>query len=193
MIVIDREGHIHARTGLPMARLLSGIALLGGLWLAGCGGPSPAPPSAGSPAKPAPKAAVPAPAVATPVSAQVVPPEPPYVYVAGNRRDPFRSVIVSSGTKETKDIVQPLQQYAVTELKLVAIVWGPMGTSAMLQTPDGKGYTVRKGATVGKRQGVIKEIKPDQLVVEERFTDLFGERKEQTVVLDLHPPEEKLK
>jgi type IV pilus assembly protein PilP len=75
----------------------------------------------------------------------------------------------------------------------VAIVWGQLGASAMLQTPDGKGYTVKVGTAVGNRDGVVSKIKPDQIVVKERYTDIFGERKDESVVLDLHLPEEGLK
>jgi len=126
---------------------------------------------------------------AAPIPAQA----PAYSYVAGNRRDPFRSIIVSKGKEASVDLVHPLQQYAVKDLKLVAVVWGQLGSSAMLQTPDGKGYTVTVGTSVGNRDGVVSKIKPDQIVVKERYTDIFGERKDESVVLDLHLPEEGLK
>lgn len=118
---------------------------------------------------------------------------PTYTYVAGNRRDPFRSIIISRGKQNSTDLLHPLQQYAVKDLKLVAVVWGQLGAGAMIQTPDGKGYTVYVGTAVGNRDGVVKQIKPDQIVVKERYTDIFGERKEESVVLDLHLPEEGLK
>jgi type IV pilus assembly protein PilP len=115
------------------------------------------------------------------------------MYVAGNRRDPFRSIIVAKGREAAMGLIHPLQQYSVKDLKLVAIVWGQLGASAMLQTPDGKGYTVKVGTAVGNRDGVVSKIKPDQIVVKERYTDIFGERKDESVVLDLHLPEEGLK
>jgi Tfp pilus assembly protein PilP len=130
-------------------------------------------------------AAVPSP----PAAPQV----PPYTYIAGNRRDPFRSIIISSGKQNATDLLHPLQQYAVKDLRLVAIVWGQLGAGAMIQTPDGKGYTVYIGTAIGNRDGVVKQIKPGQIVVKERYTDIFGERKEESVVLDLHLPEEGLK
>lgn len=184
--------------------------LCAGLWLSGCG-PEPTPkvnppkkpvkaPSA--PAKPAeapPSQAAPAPgAQAAPAAGAqtapaATPQEPVYTYVAGNRRDPFRSIIVSRGKEAETSLMHPLQQYAVKDLKLVAVVWGQLGAGAMLQTPDGKGYTVYVGTAVGNRDGVVRQIKPDQVVVKERYTDIFGERKEESVVLDLHLPEEGLK
>jgi len=190
-------------------------AMLACVWLClpGCGGSSPPPapvpkPPVGTKPPAASKTGPAAPVQpATPASTQAVPPAtdtaapapppaqpaPPYTYVAGNRRDPFRSIIVAKGKEAAMDLVHPLQQYAVKDLKLVAIVWGQLGASAMLQTPDGKGYTVKIGTAVGNRDGVVSKIKPDQIVIKERYTDIFGERKDESVVLDLHLPEEGLK
>jgi len=172
------------------------------IWLAGCGGGTEQAPPA-QPVKrppPPPRAGAPTPATAqSPAVAPAEPlsePEPPstsYAYRADNRRDPFRSVIVAGEKLAGEGLLHPLQKYAVRDLHLVAIVWGGFGASAMLQTPDGKGYTVRTGMTVGNREGVVKQIKPDHLVIEERYTDLFGERKEETIKMDLHPQQEGFK
>jgi len=184
------------------------------IWTGGCGGSEPAPaskpatsakpaakaaPAAAKPAAPptaAAKPSLPAPAVPAPAVEPAPPPAPQeqaYVYRAGNRRDPFRSIIVSRERQAEAGLLHPLQQYAVKDLKLVAVVWGQLGAGAMLETPDGKGYTVYVGTNVGNRDGVVKQIKPDQVVVRERYTDIFGEKKEESVVLNLHLPEEGLK
>jgi Tfp pilus assembly protein PilP len=146
-----------------------------------------------SKATPPPASAVPAAPVAAAPSPSAEPQPPSYTYVAGNRRDPFRSIIVAKSKQASMDLMHPLQQYAVRDLRLVAVLWGQLGAGAMLQTPDGKGYTVYVGTAVGNRDGVVKQIKPDQIVIKERYTDIFGERKEDSVVLDLHLPEEELK
>ncbi len=193
----------------------SGVALVvcAWIWLAGCNGGTP-PPPAKPPAPQAKSAPGPAKAASVPVTPPGAPPaqaapasmtpavqpataEPPpeqvYAYRAGHRRDPFRSIIIASGKQAETTLMHPLQQYAVKDLRLVAVIWGQLGAGAMLQTPDGKGYTVYIGTSVGNRDGVVKQIKPDQIVVKERYTDIFGERKEESVVLDLHLPEEGLK
>ncbi|MBI3620601.1 MAG: pilus assembly protein PilP [Nitrospirae bacterium] len=204
--------------GMPatVACRLTGLMLALGacLWLGGCGGgdgaapakaPTPAKPpapakTAPADAKPAATAPAPAPAAQGPAPAmpggQAILAEAAegqsYFYRAGGRRDPFRSIIVSGGAS-TGSMTNPLQQYSVKDLKLIAVIWGQLRTGAMIETPDGKGYTVYVGTTVGNREGVVKQIKPDQLVVREQYTDIFGERKEELVVLDLHLPEEGLK
>jgi type IV pilus assembly protein PilP len=60
----------------------------------------------------------------------------------------------------------------------------------MLQSSDGKGYTVRAGTIVGQNQGVVKEITPKNLIVQETFTDIFGEKKTRDFVFQLHPQED---
>ncbi|MEW6324067.1 MAG: pilus assembly protein PilP [Nitrospirota bacterium] len=196
---------------LVMARwFFSGIVWL---WFAGCGGgeeppatsvqspPSaersspaneqPAPARPGTPAVPRTEPApVPAAPEASSAQGSTSGGEPQYVYRAGNRRDPFRSIVVSGEKVAGEALLHPLQQHAVGDLRLVAIVWGGFGSSAMLQTPDGKGYTVRVGATVGNHEGVVKQIQPDHIVIEEHFTNLFGEREDKTTKLDLHLPKE---
>jgi type IV pilus assembly protein PilP len=187
-------------------------AIVAVVWLAGCGGgsdgqsevltdlpvaaglktppPAPAPAAPASPEPVAPPSAPAGTPEASATAAAPAPAPPLYSYRSENRRDPFRSVIVAGEKLTGEELLHPLQKYAVRDLQLVAIVWGEFGTSAMLKTPDGKGYTVRKGVAVGNRQGVVKRIKPDQVIIEERYTDLFGERKEETITMDLHPSEE---
>ncbi len=111
------------------ARISPWLALAGWLWLAGCGGEA-TQPAESTEALPPPQVAETAvpptsPSLAVPAAAPAEPPgEPPYAYWPGNRRDPFRSVIVSSGKQMSDELLPPLQQYAVSDLKLVAILWG---------------------------------------------------------------------
>jgi type IV pilus assembly protein PilP len=114
-----------------------------------------------------------------------------YTYDSEGRPDPFKSILLT-GTARNQQFVPPLQQREVTEMKLIAIVWGSLGQSAMLQTPDGKGYTVRVGTRVGPNQGRVKKITPREVIVEERYTDVFGETKTREVILELRSSGEKI-
>ncbi len=114
-----------------------------------------------------------------------------YAYDPDNRPDPFKSILLTGITKN-QQFLPPLQQREVAEMKVIAIVWGGLGQSAMLQTPDGKGYTVRVGTRVGPNQGVVKKITPRAVIVDERYTDVFGETKTREVVLELHSSGERV-
>ncbi|HTN44110.1 MAG TPA: pilus assembly protein PilP [Nitrospiria bacterium] len=165
----------------------------------GCvGGSSPPAPPAGKPAAvkhpeaPA-SASAPAspPAVAGEQKAEVSSPPPaPYVYNPEGRRDPFLSILVSAESAKSLRRLPPLLRTEIGELRLIGIVWGGYGYSAMVQTPDGKGYTIRVGTPVGPNNGAVRKITEQYLTIEEKYTDIFGEKKVREVRLDLHPQKE---
>jgi len=113
-----------------------------------------------------------------------------YNYNAQDRRDPFRSILITTETTKKIDVLPPLQRTEIAEMRLIGIVWGSLGYSAMIQTPDGKGYTIRVGIPIGPNNGVVKRITERNLIVEEKFTDIFGEKKTREIVMDLHPQKE---
>lgn len=96
--------------------------------------------------------------------------------VETRRRNPFKSFIVKA-TERAAVIVPktPLQKYEVEQLKLVAIIWGINNPIAMVETPDGKGYKLKKGDLIGNRDGRVKRIEKDRVVVEEQSTEASGE------------------
>jgi type IV pilus assembly protein PilP len=107
------------------------------------------------------------------------------------RRDPFRSIVVTTQEKGAIPDLPPLQQVEVAEMRLIGIIWGNLGYSAMVQTPDGKGYTIKVGTAVGLHNGIVKRITSQFLTVQEEFTDIFGTTKNRDIVLELHPQEER--
>ena len=60
----------------------------------------------------------------------------------------------------------------------------------MVQTPDGKGYVVRRGTKIGSNNGVVSKITESGLVVTERFTDIYGKEQEREYVKLLRTDEE---
>lgn len=112
-------------------------------------------------------------------SSEIVPPPPRKVRgKRGALRDPFRPVILPEKVRKAMQPriipATPLQRYSLASLKLVGIIWGGLGNKALIQAPDGKGYTVVVGTHIGARGGVIAEIRPDGMVVQEKREDEFG-------------------
>jgi type IV pilus assembly protein PilP len=137
-------------------------------------------------------------AVATPssgTSAQMPSqlPFPEGVVVSGydpaGRRDPFAPVLQDLRLDKIDMSLPPLQRVALTELSLIAIVWGAYGYTAMVQTPEGHGYTIRPGTRVGHNNGVVSAITERGIIVQERFTDAYGKKQEHESVKLLHPKE----
>ena len=151
-----------------------------------------------SDAAPPPAAAPPAPPVQAAPAAPAAPEAAPaslqadaYTYNPASRRDPFQSLIVTGG-KRSMEFLPPLQRREVSELKLVAVVWGSLGTYGLIEMPDGKGYAVRIGTPVGPNHGVVKRITAKDLTVVERYVDFFGETRTREIVLELKSREEGL-
>jgi type IV pilus assembly protein PilP len=140
-----------------------------------------------------PPAAPPAPAESEPAPETVKPEEPKapeYTYNPQGRRDPFRSILVTSENVKKFERLLPLQRVEIAEMKLIGIVWGSLGSAAMVETPDGKGYTIRKGTLLGPRNGVVKKITERNVTVLEEYTDIFGDSKMREVVMELYPQKE---
>jgi type IV pilus assembly protein PilP len=167
--------------------------------------PAVQPGSAESPAQPAP----PGPAPSAPPPAKPEPPKPPdaavapttvppaspmaaaadgYSYDPKSRRDPFQALTKAIKRERQLD-VPPLQRYQLSDVKILGIVWGGYGYHALIQTPDGKGYTVKEGMLMGTNNGVIKAITDKAIVVSEPAFDFSGTKIQKDVELLLRPKE----
>ena len=125
------------------------------------------------------------------------PSSPPYTSVG--KPDPFVSFVkvkeyetlqAARKTKAEKKSLSPLENLDVNALKVVAILSKEGTNLAMVELPDGKGYLIHPGMTVGLYDGVVKSIEKDMIVVEEDVVDVFGEAKKRTINLRLRQEKE---
>ena len=119
----------------------------------------------------------------------ILEPVSPHSYDPSGRRDPFAPVLQQLGLGPIDPTLPPLQRVGLTEMNLIAVVWGAYGYTAMVQTPDGNGYTVRRGTRIGHNNGVVSAVTEKGIVVQERFTDVYGSKQEREYVKLLHPKE----
>lgn len=110
-------------------------------------------------------------------------------YDPSGRRDPFAPILLELQVDKSDPNLPPLQRVTLTELNLIAIVWGSYGYTAMVQTPEGYGYSVRRGTRIGQNNGVVSAITERGIIVQERFTDVYGKKQEREYVKLLHPKE----
>jgi type IV pilus assembly protein PilP len=110
-------------------------------------------------------------------------------YDPAGRRDPFAPILSQLAPGQVDPTLPPLQRVGLTDMNLIAIIWGGYGYTAMVQTPDGNGYTVRKGTRVGPNAGVVSAVTEKGIIVQERFTDVYGRKQEREYVKLLHPKE----
>ncbi|GMV51669.1 pilus assembly protein PilP [Nitrospirales bacterium NOB] len=110
-------------------------------------------------------------------------------YDPSGRRDPFLPLYQLGQQTEADATLPPLQRVGLTELSLIAVIWGNYGYTAMVQTPDGKGYSIRRGTRIGPNNGVVSSITERGIIVQERFMDVYGNKQEREYVKLLHPKE----
>ncbi|GKS60447.1 hypothetical protein YTPLAS18_39740 [Nitrospira sp.] len=127
-----------------------------------------------------------------PATGELAPADPveSATYDPSGRRDPFVAIIQLLQQKKEDDAnLPPLQRIGLTEINLVGVVWGGAGYTAMVQTPDGKGYAIRRGTRMGPNNGIVTSITERGLIVVERFTDIYGKKQEREFVRLLHQKE----
>lgn len=113
-----------------------------------------------------------------------------YAYVPEGKRDPFKPFISQQPVAKARELpLTPLQRYDISQLKVVGIMWGEKGRYALIEDAEGKGYVVYPGTLVGKNGGKVVKILQDEVIIEERYTDVFGETKTHYISIGL-PKEE---
>ena len=134
----------------------------------------------------APKAA-PAPGVSEPASGTVV--EAGFTYDPTGLRDPFRSYEWEREKLAEAEVRGPLEEFDVSQLSVVGVVWNVGNARALIQDPSGKGFIVSEGARVGKNDGRIIKIDDSVVVVKETYVDLMGQEATKDIELRIRRSE----
>jgi Tfp pilus assembly protein PilP len=100
-----------------------------------------------------------------------------FSYDPGRGRDPFRSFEWErlSRMEEDAELRGPLEQFDVTQLSLVAIVWNTGNARALVQDPSGVSYIIGEGTRLGKNEGRVTQIDDNLVVVKETYVDFLGQ------------------
>jgi type IV pilus assembly protein PilP len=119
------------------------------------------------PAEPAPADAPPAPALLVPSG--------DFRYAPEGRRDPFKSLLALEQKKRDVNLLPPIQQFDLEAAKVVGVVVDPVrGAQAMIRSPGGQTFVLRKGTIVGKNDGEVVEITLAGVRVVEKFLDFMN-------------------
>ena len=99
-----------------------------------------------------------------------------YNYDSTDKRDPFRSFTWNRPDRlARREAVGPLEQFDLTQLEVVAVVWRTGNARALVQDPSGESYIVGEGASIGKNQGRVITIDDNSVVVKETYVDYLGQ------------------
>jgi type IV pilus assembly protein PilP len=163
-------------------------ALVSLLLAIACDKPRPAAPAAASPALRPPEAAK----AAAPAAEDEKHPVAVWSYSSVGKRDPFRSFLSENrggGASLVTRCGTPLGRFELEQFRLVAVITGLEDPVAMVQAPNGTGYTVRRGSCIGKNGGSVAAVRTGQVVVAEWATRADGTRDRTQTVLSLPKPE----
>lgn len=102
-------------------------------------------------------------------------------------RDPFKSP--DGLVRKAEITVSDLEKYPAEEFKLIGVITGPSRFRAIVQNPEGVTFFVTERMRFGNRRGVIREIRNDSLVVQEKTVNALG--REETSENEIRLKEEK--
>ena len=118
--------------------------------------------------------------------------DPSYVYESAGKRDPFRPLFLDTkvAARPKVEPLTPLQRYELGQLRLVGIIHQLEPPRAMVEDSSGLGFILTPGTPVGPNGGVVAEIRPREVVVEEWHTDVIGQEHRTQHVLALSSDDE---
>jgi type IV pilus assembly protein PilP len=116
-----------------------------------------------------------------------------FEYTIEDRKDPFIPFITEKATTsdvnmdeivETKAVLTGMQLFEPGQLTLVALMKKGEQDLAMVEDFTGKGYVISVGTKIGKR-GVVKDIIPNQVIIEETAETRAGKQLVNKIVMVL--------
>lgn len=138
---------------------------------------------------------LPAPVSAAETNPEAAPPEPgtetvpadqdpPFMYGLEDRDDPFVPFLTEKATTSIVDMneivdtageLTGMQLFEPGQLSLVALLKKNDQHVAMVEDVTGKGYMIEQGTKIGRR-GVVKDIVPNKVVIEETAFTRAGKK-----------------
>ena len=117
-----------------------------------------------------------------------------YTYEIEGRADPFKPFISKQAAAvgpDPNEIVDDttglsgMQLFEPGQLNLVGIMLSPQGELAFVEDQARKGYVIKVGTLIGKR-GIVTEITPDTVLIEETARTRSGKEITSTVAMRLN-------
>lgn len=86
-------------------------------------------------------------------------------------RNPFKSYLAEKAVDGNERVRTPLECCNLNSFKILALISGIENSRALVLSPDGKRYEVRKGDLIGAREGRIFRITAKGIIVDEFVKD----------------------
>ena len=110
-----------------------------------------------------------------------------------SKKDPFKPfVVVKAISTPTPDDLKkaifdglPIHSFDVSQFRLIGMVTGGKENQAMVVDPNGKGYVLKVGMSIGKNDGRITSISAVGVDVLEQFKDDNGRVRKENIRITL--------
>jgi type IV pilus assembly protein PilP len=97
-----------------------------------------------------------------------------YVYSPVGKRDPFQNVFQIKESPKPRQVnlpIGPTQKFPLDRYRLVMTMTGTASPVAVVEDPDGFGWTIRVNSFIGQNWGKVTSIQREQIIVTETITD----------------------
>lgn len=110
-----------------------------------------------------------------------------------SKKDPFKPYVVvkippvslTKRLKRTNRLALPIHSFDVNQFRLIGVITGGKENQAMVTDPNGKGYVIKVGMTIGKNEGRITSITSSGVSVLEQFIDDNGRVRKEYIKINL--------
>lgn len=110
-------------------------------------------------------------------------------YTPQDKRDPFLPFLVLQKIKivneKQETTLEPLQEFALNELKVVGIIWDVGKPKALVVDPKGKSHIITESSKLGKDFGYVAAIREGEVIVIEEQFDTNSRRTFVTKILKI--------
>ena len=104
------------------------------------------------------------------------------------KKDPFKPHVMLKATNAKEmaggkipKAALPIHSFDVNQFRLIGVITDVKGNKAMVVDPNGKGYVLKEGMTIGKNEGKVVKISPLGFDVIEQFRDDNGKIRKETI------------
>jgi len=109
------------------------------------------------------------------------------------KKDPFKPyaiikkapVLSSEKLRNNQRLALPIHSFDVSQFKLIGVITGGKESQAMVTDPNGKGYVLKVGMTIGKNDGRIMSIANNGVNVLEQFKDDKGRLRKENIIISM--------
>lgn len=108
------------------------------------------------------------------------------------KKDPFKPYVVikpaATSAENMKNNLKsslPIHSFDISQFKLIGVVTGSKENKAMVTDPNGKGYVLKVGMSIGKNEGRITAITNGGVEILEQFRDDNGRVRKENIKITL--------